>query len=269
MKRCENHALRIDRALAVLDSEWTSINPRSTRMVSLAIARLEADGSASMAEWVFNPERPIEPGAQRVHGIRDEMVAGKPKFREVAGEIEGALRGADIGGYNVITDLMVLNEEMEIAGRGFSMEGRRVVDAYRLWTLREPRKLADAYRRFVGELPEDARLHDAGGDTRLTVSVIEKVLGDGDVAEAHEQTMSEVVDLGRKFRLNENDVIVFTFGEHADKPAISYPDYLEWMTRRDFPEDTKRVCRRLIGLAERAAAERRRREHGQEPMPER
>ena len=261
MKRADNHALRLERALAVLDSEWTSINPRSTRMVSLAVARLEADGSSTMDEWLFDPERPIEPGARRVHGISDEMVAGKARFRDLADEIEQVLDGADISGYNVISDLMVLNEEMLIAGRGFSMEGRRVVDAYRLWTLREPRKLADAYRRFVGELPEDAVLHDAAGDTRLTVSVIEKVLGDGDVGEAHEQTMSEVVDLGRKFRRNENDVIVFTFGEHADKPAISYPDYLEWMVRRDFPEDTKRVCRRLIGLAERAAAERRGRSH--------
>ena len=258
MKRRDGHQLRLERPLAVLDSEWTSINPRSTRMVSLAIARLEPDGSASIQDWMFNPERPIEPGARKVHGITDEMARDKPRFRERAAEIDLALVGADIGGYNVLSDLMVLGEEMRIAGRGFDMTGRRIVDAYRLWTVREPRKLADAYRRFVGELPDDAELHDAAGDTRLTVSVIEKVLGDGDVGEAHEQAMTELVDLGRRFRRNENEVIVFAFGEHADKPAISYPDYLEWMTRRDFPEDTKRVCRRLIGLAERAAAERRR-----------
>ena len=258
MKRGDTHQLRLDRTLAVLDSEWTSMNPRSTRMVSLAVARLEPDGSASIQDWVFNPERGIEPGARKVHGISDEMVRDKPPFRKRAAEIDRALENADIGGYNVLTDLMVLGEEMRIAGRGFDMTGRRIVDAYRLWTVREPRKLADAYRRFVGELPDDADLHDAAGDTRLTVSVIEKVLGAGEVAEAHEQTMTELVDLGRRFRRNENEVIVFAFGEHVDKPAISYPDYLEWMTRRDFPEDTKRVCRRLIGLAERAAAERRR-----------
>ena len=254
MNRGDNHALRLERPLAVLDSEWTSRNPRSTRMVSLAVARLEPDGSSSIVDWTFDPERPIEPGARKVHGISDEMVRGSPTFRELAAAIDQALEGADIGGYNVLTDLMVLGEEMRIAGRAFTMEGRRVCDAFRLWTVREPRRLADAYRRFVGDLPDDAELHDAAGDTRLTVSVIEKVLGDGRVGDAHDETMTELVDLGRRFRRNDNEVIVFNFGEHADKPAISYPDYLEWMTRRDFPEDTKRVCRRLIALAKRAAA---------------
>ena len=248
------HQLGVTRTLAVLDSEWTSVRAQSTRMITLTIILLRSDGSAEELNWMFNPEAPIEPGAQEVHGITQEMVQDKPPFREHAEEIDRHLQNCDIGGYAVINDLMVLEHEMRRAGLGFTLEGRNLVDAYRLWTVRDPRKLANAYERFVGELPDDAKLHDACDDTRLTVDVIEKVLGEGTVPDAHEEAMSGIVDLGRKFRRNENDIIVFAFGEHVEKPAIRYPDYLRWMLGKDFPEDTKRICRYLIERCERARA---------------
>ena len=243
----KRHQLSLTRTLAVLDSEWTSVRAQSTRMITLTIILLRSDGSAEELSWMFNPETPIDPGAQEVHGITREMVQDKPPFREHAHEIDKHLENCDIGGYAVINDLMVLEHEMRRAGLGFTLEHRNLVDAYRLWTVREPRKLANAYQRFVGELPDDAKLHDACDDTRLTVDVIETVLGEGTVSNAHEEAMSGVVDLGRRFRRNENDIIVFAFGEHMEKPAIHHPDYLRWMLGKDFPEDTKRICRYLIG----------------------
>ena len=70
--------------------------------------------------------------------------------------------------------------------------------------------------------------------------------------------MPGLVDVEGKFRRNENEIIVFAFGEHLDEPAINHTDYLEWMLRADFAEDTKRVCRILLARADAAARNRKR-----------
>ena len=252
MEPRKHHRLKLERTLAVLDSEWTSGHPNTARMLSLAIIRLQPDGTADEHEWVFNPECAIEPGAAQVHGITQEMVQDKPLFRDQATQVQQILEDCDIGGYAVLNDLMVLQHELRLAGAAFTVEGINIVDAYRLWTVREPRKLKNAYEKFLGPLPDDTKLHDACDDTRITVDVIEAVLREGTVTNAHEETMGSLVDLGRRFRRNDNDVIVFAFGEHMDKPAIRHPGFLEWMLKKDFPEDSKRICRYLLDRVQQA-----------------
>ena len=245
-----SHLLMLDRPLAVLDSEWTSKDPAKTRMLSLAVIRLEPDGTATEHGWRFNPGVPIDPGAVEVHGITEEMASREPPFEQAAGAILETLRGCDIGGYNVTTDLIVLQTEFQIARREFSLDGRHIVDAYRLWQVREPRKLADAYRRYVGEVPDDASLHDAAEDARLTLAVIEKQIDYGQSPEQlHEEALASLVDLSRRFRRNEDGVVVFGFGAHMDQPAADHLDYVRWMLGKDFSADTKRICQELLSKA--------------------
>ena len=97
MKQIEN----LTRPLAVVDSEWTDGGPATARIVSLAVARFEPDGSSQRGYWLVNPETPISAASTEVHGIRDEDVANAPAFRDVAEDIENLLAGADIGGYAV------------------------------------------------------------------------------------------------------------------------------------------------------------------------
>ena len=254
MEHRTRHELKLDRPLAVLDSEWTSGHAATTRLLSLSIALLAPDGSVRHHEWFVNPGVPIEPGATTVHGITDDDVKDKPPFSEVADQVLQALDGADIGGYAVTNDLIVIESECRRAERDFTIQGRRIVDAFRLWTVRQPRKLANAYETFVGPLPENAALHDASYDTAMTVDVIEKMAAQDSAQKLHDEAMSGLVDLARKFKRDEYDLIVFAFGEHQNKPAINHPDYLSWMLRKDFPEDTKRVCRSILQKVKRAGA---------------
>ena len=39
--------------------------------------------------------------------------------------------------------------------------------------------------------------------------------------------------------------MVFDFGRHAGEPVSEHPDYVDWMLRADFPEETKRILRAL------------------------
>ena len=77
--------------------------------MNLAIARLEADGTERRKYGVVNPETPISAVSTEVHGIRDEDIVDKPRFREIADEVEEMLAGADIGGYAVVGDVQSSN----------------------------------------------------------------------------------------------------------------------------------------------------------------
>ena len=241
MKRIE----KLKRPLAVVDSEWTDGGPSRARIVSLAIARFEPDGSERRAYWVVNPETPISAASTEVHGIRDEDVADKPRFADIAGEVEQWLEGADIGGYAVVGDIQIIEREMNIAGRDWSPDGAAIVDALKLWQKRERRRLEDAYRKFVGPVPEDIQAYDADADVDMTVAVIAALQNGKTIAELHDEGNEGMVDVAGKFRLDRGR-IVFNFGPHQGTVASQEPGFLDWMLGKDFPRSTQQVARKLL-----------------------
>ena len=68
--------------MIVLDFETTGLQP-GYRPVE--IAWLEFDSIYKVSQSVtslIDPQMPIEPGAQKVHGISSEMLVGKPTLEE-------------------------------------------------------------------------------------------------------------------------------------------------------------------------------------------
>lgn len=238
------HALAsLARPLCVIDSEWTGPSPADARIVSLAVHKLLPDGAIEERQWFVNPETPIDPGSGAVHGITDEQAAAWPPFRDVAAEVAAFLEGADIGGYAVSSDVQILERELDAAGCRLQTAQLRVVDPLRLWQKRDPRKLADAYERFVGPLPAELRAHDAGDDVRMTIAVIEAMAGAATVDELHAEGNPRMVDVAGKFVRDELDRIVFAFGKHRGDPIDAHPDFLYWMLQKDFTPSTLGVAR--------------------------
>jgi DNA polymerase-3 subunit epsilon len=66
----------------------------------------------------INPEREVELGATRVHGLTREDLAAKPKFAEVAGAFLDYIRGAELIIHNADFDVEFLNMELALAGFG-------------------------------------------------------------------------------------------------------------------------------------------------------
>ena len=62
----------------------------------------------------INPEREIHWGATAVHGISDELVADKPKFRDIATEFVDLVRGAELVMHNAEFDATYLNYELAL-----------------------------------------------------------------------------------------------------------------------------------------------------------
>ena len=238
------HALaELARPLCVIDTEWTGPSPADARLVSLAVHKLLPGGTIEEREWFVNPETPIDPGSQAVHGITDAQAASWPPFRTVAAEIAGFLEGADIGGYSASGDCQILERELEWTGCGLRTPDLRIVDPLRLWQKREPRKLTDAYERFVGPVPDTLRAHDAGDDARMTVAVIEAMAGSATVSELHAEGNPNMVDVAGKFVRDEQDRIVFAFGKHRGDPVAAHLDFLHWMLGKDFAPSTLAVAR--------------------------
>ena len=249
MKQIEN----LTRPLAVVDSEWTDGGPATARIVSLAVARFEPDGSSQRGYWLVNPETPISAASTEVHGIRDEDVANAPAFRDVAEDIENLLAGADIGGYAVVGDVQIIEREMNIAGREWSADGVAIVDALKLWQKRERRRLEDAYAKFVGPVPEDTVMHNADYDVDMTVAVIAALQNGKTVQELHEEANDGMVDVAGKFRRDRGRV-VFNFGPYRGTVATDEPSFLDWMLGKDFPESTRRVAQALLRESDEKAA---------------
>jgi DNA polymerase-3 subunit epsilon len=64
-----------------------------------------------------NPERPVDPGAREVHGLSDDFLADKPRFREVVDEFLEFVRDAELIIHNAPFDVSFLDRELDLIDR--------------------------------------------------------------------------------------------------------------------------------------------------------
>jgi DNA polymerase III subunit epsilon len=243
--------LKLDRPLAIFDIESTGTSPRADRIIELAVIRIEADGSETPQNWLVNPTLPIPVESTAIHGITDEIVKECPTFAQIAGQVDAFLKGCDLGGYNVLRfDIPMLNEEFLRAGLNLDVENRRVLDAQRIYHLREPRDLAAALRFFCGREHLDA--HGAEADTRATLEVIKgEFLKYSDLPRDMETLDRQFnatdpfnADRGGRLRWVDGELTI-NFGKKKGarvKDLVAEdPGYLKWILRGDFPMDTRKI----------------------------
>jgi DNA polymerase-3 subunit epsilon len=117
-----------------------------------------------------NPEREIDLGATRVHGITLEDLAAKPKFAAVAREFLDYVRGAELIIHNADFDVEFLDVELGRAGLGrLSEHVAKITD-----TLAQARELHPGRKNSLDALCEryfidnaNRTLHGALLDARL------------------------------------------------------------------------------------------------------
>ena len=104
----------------VLDTETTGLNARlGDRVIEIGCVELLSRRVTDRTFHSFvNPEREIEEGAARVHGIDREFLADKPKFSAIAAEFLNYVRGAELVIHNAEFDVEFLDRELALAGFG-------------------------------------------------------------------------------------------------------------------------------------------------------
>jgi DNA polymerase-3 subunit epsilon len=101
----------------VLDTETTGLNAKlGDRVIEIGcIELLNRRPTGNHFHHYINPERASEEGAVKVHGISDEFLLDKPRFREIAAEFVEYVRDAELIIHNAPFDVEFLDQELALA----------------------------------------------------------------------------------------------------------------------------------------------------------
>lgn len=161
----------------VLDTETTGLEAgRGHRIIEIGCVELvERRPSGRTFHRYLNPERPIDPGAVAVHGIRDEFLLDKPRFAEIVDEWLEFIRGAELLIHNAAFDVGFLDAELALAApqRGRVSDHASVVDTLAMAREKFPgqKNTLDALCKRLGVDNTHRELHGALLDARLLAEV--------------------------------------------------------------------------------------------------
>ena len=160
----------------VLDTETTGLNARmGDRVIEIGcIELLSRNVTDRHFQTYLNPEREIDEGAAKVHGLTLEFLADKPKFQDIAKAFVGYIGGAELIIHNAPFDVEFLDQELSLAGlKKLSEYASNVID-----TLAMARELHPGKRNGLDALCEryavnnsHRTLHGALLDARLLAEV--------------------------------------------------------------------------------------------------
>jgi len=164
----------------VLDTETTGLDPADGhRIIEIGCVELmDHLPTGKSFQAYLNPERLIPVEAQRVHGITDEFLAGKPLFAAIADELMEFLGDAPLVIHNAGFDLKFLNSEFARIMRA-PIPYARAIDTIEIAKAKIPGarySLDELCKRFNIDLSARAK-HGALLDAELTARVYLELVG--------------------------------------------------------------------------------------------
>lgn len=154
-----------DRPLVFLDLETTGATATHDRITEVGI--VEVENGRFVREWssLVNPGMSIPPAIQSLTGISNAMVAGAPRFEEIAREVWNAIDGRVLVAHNARFDYGFLKNEFKRLGKTFSAPVLCTVKLSRKLFPQHPRHNLDSLMMRHG-IDCEAR-HRALGDARV------------------------------------------------------------------------------------------------------
>ena len=236
------------------DLETTGVSITKDRIVQIGAVKVFPDGKEEEKNVVINPTIPIPPGATAIHGISNEEVKDKPKFKQIAKSFHAWLSGCDLAGYNSDNfDIPMLIEEFSRVGMPFPEPETHFIDVLKIERKINGHTLGATYQRYTGEELEGA--HDALIDIYATIKIFHKQLelnpllpSDAAEVEAFCQGDQKRVDFAGKLYEKEGQVY-WRFGKHKNQLVSTTASYNNWVLGGDFPEETKKHIRKIMAKA--------------------
>ena len=164
----------------VLDTETTGLSPdNGDRIVEIGCVELINHVPTKNTYQVYlNPERDMDPGAEKVHGLTNEFLLDKPKFIEIADSFLEFIGDSNLIAHNADFDINFLNSEL-VRAKKDKINNDRVVDTLKIARSRFPgaRNSLDALckRFFVDN--SNRSLHGALLDSELLAEVYLELVG--------------------------------------------------------------------------------------------
>ena len=256
--------LNLERPLLFFDIESTGLNIAVDGIAELSFVKILPDGEQRIKTWKLCPwnyvarcQQPMNPSASEVNGLKDEDLAGCPKFHEVVDEVVDWLKDSDLAGFNSTKfDLPMLAEEIErvrlFLNRNIdlNLHEKKMVDVQTIYHAMEPRNLRAAYRFYCGG-QDFENAHTAEADTIATYEVLK-----GQLDRYPDQLKNNVdflanfagrpktVDYAGRLLFGKDGEAIISFGKHKGKTAREVyrtePSYFAWIQNGEFTLDTKR-----------------------------
>ena len=256
--------LNLERPLLFFDIESTGLNIAVDGIAELSFVKILPDGEQRIKTWKLCPwnyvarcQQPMNPSASEVNGLKDEDLAGCPKFHEVVDEVVDWLKDSDLAGFNSTKfDLPMLAEEIERVRLflhkdiDLNLHEKKMVDVQTIYHAMEPRNLRAAYRFYCGG-QDFENAHTAEADTLATYEVLK-----GQLDRYPEQLKNNVdflanfagrpktVDYAGRLLYGKDGEAVISFGKHKGKTAREVyrtePSYFARIQNGEFTLDTKR-----------------------------
>ena len=164
----------------VLDTETTGLSPdNGDRIVEIGCVELINHVPTSNTYQVYlNPEKDMDPGAEKVHGLTNEFLLDKPKFIEIADSFLDFIGDSNLIAHNADFDINFLNSEL-VRAKKDKINNDRVVDTLKIARNKFPgaRNSLDALckRFFVDN--SNRSLHGALLDSELLAEVYLELVG--------------------------------------------------------------------------------------------
>ncbi len=159
---------------AIVDIETTGSYAAANGITEISIHVFDGTTVVEKFESLINPGQPIPYYIQAMTGINDKMVAGAPRFEEVAEKIYTLLQDKIFIAHNVNFDYSFIKAHLRESG--FELNSKK------LCTVRLSRKIFPGFPSYsLGKLCQSLGIpiydrHRAGGDTAATVKVFQLLL---------------------------------------------------------------------------------------------
>lgn len=100
----------------VLDTETTGLSPaQGHRIIEIGCVELvNRRLTGKVFHTYIQPDRAVDPGAMRVHGITDEFLVDKPRFKEIVDEFKAFIQGAELIIHNAPFDVGFIEHEFKL-----------------------------------------------------------------------------------------------------------------------------------------------------------
>ena len=164
----------------VLDTETTGLSPdNGDRIVEIGCVELINHVPTNNTYQVYlNPEKDMDPGAEKVHGLTNEFLLDKPKFIEIVDSFLDFIGDSNLIAHNADFDINFLNSELARAKKD-KINNDRVVDTLKIARSKFPgaRNSLDALckRFFVDN--SNRSFHGALLDSELLAEVYLELVG--------------------------------------------------------------------------------------------
>ena len=266
--------LNLKKPLIIFDLETTGLDLVKDKIIQIAYIKVYPDGKEERESLFINPGVKIPKEVTAITGISDEMVAGKPTFKERALDLKNAFEGCDFAGFNSNHfDIPMLAEEFLKAGIDFDFSKCRLIDVQTIFHKMERRNLEAAYEFYCGrKMKEDFPPHQADNDTEATYRVLQGQLDmySPERQESADRQLVNDIEALAEFSKTNNNVDfagriiwketvnaagekvrqeVFNFGKYKGISVAEVlrrdPGYYGWILNGDFTYNTKQVLTRI------------------------